>query len=90
MARYEVRTEEGPASGGLYELEQTTRYHVVDLQTNDVVMSFESQTSASPNLIGQGWTDYQHTGVSAVTIAPDERSVLVVHHDGWEQRVPLP
>lgn len=90
MARYEVRTEEGPAHGGLYALEQTTYYHVVDLKTNDVVMSFESRMSASLSGTGQGWTDHQHSGVSSVTIAPDGRSAVVVHHDGWEEQVPLP
>jgi hypothetical protein len=90
MNRYEVRTEEGPASGGLYALEQTTYYHVVDLRSNEVVMTFESQMSASPSTSGQGWTDHQHSGVSSVTIAPDGQSVVVVRHDGWEERVPLP
>jgi hypothetical protein len=90
MHRYEVRTEDGPAQDGLYELEQTTYYHVVDLQSNEVVMTFESQISATPGAGGQGWADYQHSGVSSVTIAPDGQSVVVVRHDGWEERVPLP
>lgn len=90
MHPYEVRTEDGPTQEGLYERVKTTSYQVVDLRSNEVVMTFESRMSASPIAGGEGWTDYQHSGVSSVTVAPDGQSLLVVHHDGWEERVPLP
>jgi hypothetical protein len=88
--RFEVRVEEGSAHGGLFEYEQTTFYHVVDLRSDDVVMTFESEVTASLSSTGAGWTDHNHTGVSHVSIAPDERSVRVRYHDGWEESVALP
>jgi hypothetical protein len=88
--RYEVRTEEGSASGGLFQYEQKTFFHVVDLLSNETVMTFESETTASLSRSGAGWTDHVHTGVSAVVVEPDEKSVRVTHHGGWQESVPLP
>ena len=89
-ARFEVRVEEGAAHGGLFEYEQTTLYRVVDLRTNDVVMTFAGETTASSSTIGGQWTDHVHTGVTDVSITPDQRAVRVRYHDGWEDTVPLP
>jgi hypothetical protein len=88
--RFELRIEEGPAQGGLFEFEQTTYYHVVDLQSNEVVMTFEGETTASLGASGAEWTDHNHTGVSEVIISPDQRSVRVRYRDGWEESVALP
>lgn len=88
--RFEVRIEEGSAHGGLFELEQTTYFHVVDLRSNETIMTFEGETSASASRSGAGWTDYTHTGVSAVTIAPDGRSLQVTYHSGWQEQIALP
>jgi hypothetical protein len=90
VPRFEVRVEEGAAHGGLFEYEQTTYYHVVDLRSNEVVMTFESETTASLSTGGGHWTDHNHTGVSHVSLAPDQRSVRVQYRDGWEASVALP
>jgi hypothetical protein len=91
VPRFEVRVEEGAAQGGLFVYEQTTYYHVVDLRSNEVVMTFESETTtASLSAAGGHSTDHNHTGVSYVSIAPDQRSVRVQYHDGWEDSLALP
>jgi hypothetical protein len=87
---FEVRVDEGPARGGLFEYEQTTYYHVVDLRSNEVVMTFESETTARSTASGGHWTDHNHTGVAEVAVAPDQRSVRVRYHGGWEESVALP
>jgi hypothetical protein len=86
--RFMVKVEEGPAHGGLYELEQTTFYRLVDTRSNEVVMTFEGEMSA--RLDGGVWSDHQYSGVCEVTVAPDERSVRVKYHGGHEETVPLP
>ena len=86
--RFEVQIEDGGAHGGLYELEQTTYYRVVDTRTGAVVLAFEGETSA--NYKDGQWTDYVHGGVCGVTVAPDERSVRVTYYGGLEESVPLP
>ena len=90
VPRFEIRVDEGAAQGGLFGYEQTTYYHVVDLRSNEVVMTFESETTASLSTPGGQPTDHSHTGVSYVSIAPDQRSVRVQYHDGWEESVALP
>jgi hypothetical protein len=88
--RFEVRVEDDAANGGLFEYEQTTHYRVVDLRTNEVIMTFESEVTATYGTSGGQWTDHIHTGVAEVSIAPDQRSVRVRYHDGWEDSVALP
>ena len=88
--RFEIRVEEAAAQGGLFEYEQTTYFHVVDLRSRETIMTFEGTTSVSSSQRGPGWTEGNHTGVSAVSIAPDGRSVQVTYHNGWQELVPLP
>ena len=38
-----VLVEEGPPRGGLFELEQTTYYRVVDTRTQAVVLTFRGE-----------------------------------------------
>jgi hypothetical protein len=90
MGRFEVVVEQGPAHGDLYELEQTTYYRVVDRQSKEVVLAFEGEMEASLSRSTGLWDDYGFSGVSEVTLALDEQSVLVRYHDGREERVPLP
>jgi hypothetical protein len=45
--RYIVRVEEGGGHGGLYELEQTTYYYVIDTRSQQVVLTFAGELSAS-------------------------------------------
>ncbi|MBN1933148.1 MAG: hypothetical protein JW934_00710 [Anaerolineae bacterium] len=89
MGRFTVRVEEGNAHGGLYELEQTTYYQVVDTLSGAVVMTFEGEMEASLSDVGL-WDDYHFSGVREVTVAPDEQSVTVRYYDGREETVQLP
>ena len=90
VARFEVRVEEGAPHGGLFAYQQTTVYRVVDLRTNEVVMTFARETTASLSPSGGQWTDHVHTGVMDVAITPDQRAVRVRYHDGWEETVAMP
>lgn len=89
-ARFEVEVEEGPAHGGLYELEQTTYYRVVDTRSHEVVLTFRGEMEASLSTSTGMWDDHRYSGVREVAVAPDERSVHVQYHDGREETVPLP
>jgi hypothetical protein len=89
MARFEVRVEEGPPHGGLYELEQTTYYRVVDVASGEVVLAFEGEMEASLSTSTGMWDDYRFSGVREVILAPDEGSVTVRYYDGREEMVGL-
>jgi hypothetical protein len=88
--RFEVVVEQGAPHGDLFELEQTTTYRVVDRHSNQIVMTFRGEMEASLSTSTGLWDDYQFSGVCQVTIAPDERSVIVTYCDGREESVPLP
>ena len=90
MGRFELLVEEGSPHGGLYELEQTTYYRVIDRRSDEVVMAFEGEMEASLSTTTGMWDDYRFSGVREVLIAPDEQSVLVRYYDGREETVPLP
>jgi hypothetical protein len=85
-----VLVEEGAPHGGLYELEQTTYYRVVDSRSNEVLLIFQGQMEASLSTETGMWDDYRLSGVCAVLIGPGERSVTVRYHDGHEELVPVP
>ena len=87
--RFVVLVEQAAPRGDLYELEQRTMYHVVDRLCDRVIMTFESLVEASLSTATGLWDDYQVSGVSEVCIAPDGQSVIVIYHDGFEERVPL-
>lgn len=88
--RFEVVVEEGLPHGGLYELEQTTCYKVVDRHSGRVVMTFECRMEASLSTTTGMWENYYFSGACEVSIAPDEQSVIVKYCDGREETVPLP
>ena len=88
--RFEVVVESGSPRGDLYELEQKTYFQVVDRQSQQIVLVFESLMEATLSRDTGMWDDYRFTGVSEVSIAPDEQSVIVKYHGGLEERVPLP
>jgi hypothetical protein len=90
MERFELLVEEGPPHGGLYELEQTTYYRVVDRHTNQVVMAFRGEVEASLSATTGMWDDYRFSGVCQVLIASDEQSVIVRYHEGREETLRLP
>ncbi|MCC6622111.1 MAG: hypothetical protein IT385_12685 [Deltaproteobacteria bacterium] len=87
IRRYEVRTREHHG-GGLFELEITTWYEVVDVVTDRVVMRFEGGYSASYD--GVGWGDGAAGGVAAVVISEDGRAVEVRLAGGRIERHALP
>lgn len=89
MARFEVRVEEGLPHGGLYELEQTTYYRVVDTASGEVVLTVQGEMEASLSPCTGMWDDYRFSGVREVIVAPDEGSVAVHYYDGREETVPL-
>lgn len=90
LSKFEVRVVEGSAHGDLYDLEQTTTYLIVDRSTQEVVLAFEGEMSASLSTSSGLWDGYRFSGVCEVSIAPDERSALIRYHDGREETVPLP
>jgi hypothetical protein len=87
--RFEVVVVKGPPRGDLYELEQRTYYHVVDRQSQEIVMTFEGLMEASLSRDTGMWDDYYFSGAREVRIAADGQSVIVRYHDGSEERVPL-
>ena len=89
LTRFEVVVQQGPPHGDLYELEQTTYYHVVDRHTQQVVMRFQSEMEASLSTDSGLWDDCRFSGVCEVVIAPDETAVMVRYCDGREERVEL-
>jgi hypothetical protein len=88
--RFEVVVERGSPHGGLYELEQTIYYQVVDRQLREIILTFECEMEASLSSTTGMWDDYRFSGVCEVSITPDERWVVVLHCDGREEMVPLP
>lgn len=89
LPRFEVVVEQGAPHGDLYELEQTTYYHVVDRATQQVVLTLQSEMEASLSRDSGMWDDYRYSGVCEVTIAPDETAVIVRYCDGREERMEL-
>ncbi len=89
-SRFEVVVEKGSPRGDLYELEEKTYYHVVDRQSQEVIMTFEELMEASLSTDTGLWDDYAFSGAAEVRIAPDGLAVTIRYHDGVEETVPLP
>jgi len=87
--RFEVVVEEGLLRGDLYALEQTTCFRVVNRLSGQTVLTFEGRLEAGLSTDTGQWEDFRASGVCAVTIAEDERSVLLKYHDGHEETVRL-
>ena len=90
MKRYEVRTVQGPARGDLFELEQTTYFHVVDLLEDKIILTFREDMEASLSKDNGLWTDYHYSGVCEVVISADEQTALVNYHDGNQKFFSIP
>ena len=84
-----VLVEEGPPRGGLFELEQTTYHRVVDTHTQAVVLTFRGEMAASFSATTGSWEDYHGSGVREVTVAPDEKTVIVKYYDDHEETIAL-
>ncbi len=85
--RYEVRHHEHHG-GGLYELEITVRWDVIDRETGAVVRSFSDESSAQYD--GAGWAERYGLSISEVTLSDDGTAVDVRRSDGVVERVALP
>lgn len=74
--------------GGLFELEITTWFEVVDVLSDAVVMRFEGGYAASYD--GVGWADGAAGGAVAVDVVEEEHAVEVRDASGRVERFPLP
>jgi len=75
---YRIVERSGGGHGDLYELEQEDYIDVVDAETGEVVLTFESQHRAS--LEGGVWANWSHTGVRRVELGEDGMSVRVFRY----------
>ncbi len=84
--RWRVKVERH-AGGGLYELEERTRFHVL-APTGQVFQTFtgllEASYEGSP-----GWGEAVVSGVREVTIDHAAGEAVVETFEGWSARVPL-
>lgn len=90
VRRFKIKVEEGTGHGDLYELEKTTYYHIVDVRSQSIVMTFEGGMSASLSKTTGQWEDFQYEGVRKVVIVSNGQSALIKYYDGREETVPLP
>ena len=90
MARYEIVVEDGAPRGDLYELEQTTYFHVVDRLADRVIMTFRGEMEASLSRENGMWDNYHYAGVREVIISADEQSISVRYYNGREEKIALP
>lgn len=88
-ARFRVTVEEGPPHGGLYELELTTTYRVIDDASGATVMSFTGDYAASFGDDGQ-WGEPTLSGVVKVELDATGQAVVVHHADGRCEVLALP
>ena len=88
--RYIVQTEEGPPHGDLYELEQTTYFHVVDTATGEIILTLRGEMYASLSREDAQWDDYSYSGVRDAAIAEDGHTLSVSYFDGTEEQISLP
>jgi len=85
--RYRVETREHHG-GGLFELEITKYFEVIDNRTHEIIMTFTFEESA--HYTGQ-WSDWNSYGVTKVEISEDGREVVVYDSGNAEpKRIPLP
>ena len=85
--RYEVQRHEHHG-GGLFELEITVRWDVIDRETGAVVWSCRDDSSARYD--GVGWAETAGGSVSDVTLSEDGTAVEVRRGGGAVERVALP
>lgn len=79
MKKYRIEKREGPAHGGLYELEQEFFIDIIEIKTQKVIKTFSAECSASFGTNGT-WDDYDCSGVEKVELTPDEKAALVYRY----------
>lgn len=84
-----METELGAFGGGLYELEQVTIHRVVDAESELVLLEFYGVMNASLDSDTGGWGTAVYSGVAAITLSDDQRSVLVCYYDGREESISI-
>lgn len=86
--RWEVRVVEGPARGGLYELEQETFYYVIDRSSGRAVKTFTGHYEAS--FTGEGtWGEGAYSGVRQVVIDEGGLCAFAIHSNRMVERFQL-
>lgn len=77
--KYRIEERDGSAHGGLFELEQTHYFDIVNVQTGQVLMTFESEYAAS--FQGNGtWGDGSSSGVEKIMFTDDGLALLVYYY----------
>ena len=85
--RFQVK-EDVRSHGDPFELEVSTRYSVVDTETDEVLFEFHSEIDAGN--FREGWEDRTASGVKSVEIDTKALEVVVAYFDGPTERRPLP
>lgn len=88
--RYFVLVDQQPPTGGLYELEQITRFLVIDKFQEKILLNFTGKMSASLDRDTGLWGECSYEGASDVNLSDDDSSVVVNWHDGSESTFCLP
>lgn len=88
--RYIVQVVEGSPRGDLYELEQATFFHIIDTQTDQIILSFRGDMESSLSRDTAQWENTHYSGVCNASISEDQRTVLVEYYDGTKELVYIP
>jgi hypothetical protein len=83
--QYLIEERSSGGHGDLYELEEERYFDVKDAKTGKVIMTFESQHSATYD--AGTWGNWQHSGVSKVELTPDGKFVRVYTYDQPEPEI---
>lgn len=86
MSRYRVERDEHHG-GGLFELEITIEWRVIDVATGAIVRRFRDDDSASYD--GVGWSGGAGAAVLEVAVTEAEDAIEVRYRDGRCERVAL-
>ena len=88
--RYIAQIVERSPLRDLYELEQTTFFHLIDTTSDQIILSFRGAMEASLSRDTAQWEDTHYSGVCRVSITEDQQTFLVEHYDGTQKLVHLP
>ncbi len=86
--KFRIEVKEHSA-GGLFELEVTTKYYVIDNRNETILMQYESGYSAE--FVAGTWANGTSGGIKEITISEDEKFVLISVYGTEEiEKVALP